>query len=95
MSLRLLAILRDQWETFDGFAVAHNMPRLADLDMSRLCNFVYWHLTHDADHQQTEKFRASLWRPPRGVVADARSPWSSQNELSSFAAAKAALGAAI
>lgn len=77
---------------FDGFAAAQTMPELADMTLDRLCNFVYWYLVRDGDPDAVDKFRARLWRPPFGVVADPRSPWSAENEMSGFAAAKAALG---
>lgn len=76
----------------DGYAVAHNMPDLRELDLSRLCNFVYWRITGGAEEKEVEKFRAKIWQPPRGVLPDERSPWSPENEKNTFAAAKAAFG---
>ena len=70
------------------------MPDLEDLPLGRLCNFVYWYLTNDGSPDDVDKFRAKLWQPPRGIVADERSPWSPENEAQSFATAKAALGLA-
>lgn len=68
------------------------MPDLRDLPLGRICNFVYWFLTRDGAPDDVDKFRAKLWQPPRGVVADTRSPWSPENEKSAFSSARAALG---
>lgn len=87
-----MTLLVAQWEAMDGFAVAHNMPDLRDLDLGRLANFVYWRITDGAEEKALDKFRARLWQPPRGVIPDKRSPWSAENEASSFAAARASLG---
>lgn len=92
MSYRLLAVLIEKWQDMDGFAVAHNMPNLQDLELGRVCNFVYWRVVDGiTDSAAIDKFRARLWQPPRGVVADPRSPWSPENEQSAFKAAKAML----
>lgn len=87
-----MTLLVAQWEAMDGFAVAHNMPDLRTLDLGRLANYVYWRTTDGADEKALDKFRARLWQPPRGVIPDKRSPWSAENEVSSFAAARASLG---
>lgn len=76
----------------DGFAVAHSMSPIPDLPLGRACNFVYWYLTREADKDGLEKFRARLWQPPPGYVADARSPWSPENEAKAFSSVRAALG---
>ena len=87
-----MTLLVARWEAMDGFAVAHNMPDLRNLDLGRLANYVYWRTTDGADEKALDKFRARLWQPPRGVIPDKRSPWSAENESSSFAAARASLG---
>lgn len=87
-----MTLLVSRWELMDGFAAAHSMADLRDLHLGRLANFVYWRITDGAPEAEIEKFRARLWQPPRGVVADRRSPWSVENEKSSFNAARAALG---
>ncbi len=92
MSLRLLATLVEQFETLDGYAVAHGVPDLRALDLSRLCNYVYWFLTKDGDEQGVAKFRAKLWQPPKGQRPDARSPWSAENESKAFAAFASSVG---
>lgn len=87
-----MTLLVARWEAMDGFAVAHNMPDLRTLDLGRLSNFVYWRISDGADDKALDKFRARLWQPPRGIIPDKRSPWSAENEVSSFAAARASLG---
>lgn len=88
----MMNLLVSRWDALDGFAVAHNMPDLRELHLGRLANFVYWRMTGEADEKSIEKFRARLWQPPKGQVADSRSPWSAENESASFASAKAMLG---
>lgn len=69
------------------------MPRFEDMDLGRLCNFVYWYLTRDADKEGLDKFNSKLWMPPVGVeVTDNRSPWAPENEMAALANLKAALG---
>lgn len=62
------------------------------MPLERLCNYAYWKFTEGADQQWLEKFRARLWMPPKGVVPDARSPWSPENETAGFAALQAQVG---
>lgn len=87
-----MGLLISRWEAMDGFAAAHSMPDLRELHLGRLANFVYWRVTDGGAEEEVEKFRARLWQPPRGEIADPRSPWSAENEAASFAAARAALG---
>lgn len=93
MSYRLLQVLRQGWESFDGYSVAHNMPDLRTIDLGRLCNFVYWKVTDGGDEKEIDKFRGRLWRPPHGEEPDSRSPWSAENEMTAFRQARQALGA--
>ena len=76
----------------DGFALAQSMPDLRETDLDRFCNFIYWFMTKEADSESVEKFRAKLWQPPVGMVADKRSPWSPEAETSSFSSVRASLG---
>ena len=92
MSLRLLSIVVAQWEELDGYAVAHGMPDLRELPLGRLCNYVYWRITQNADEKGLQRLRAQLWMPPKGVAPDARSPWSAQNETAGFEALQAQVG---
>lgn len=70
------------------------MPDLRLLPLDRFSNFVYWMATRNSDATDIEKFRAKLWRPPKGeIVTDSRSPWAPQNEQQGFSALKLALGA--
>lgn len=87
-----MGIVLARWEDLDGYAVAHGMPDLRKLPLGRLCNYVYWRVTDKMDQQALDKFRAKLWMPPKGVVADERSPWSAKNETAGFAALQAQVG---
>lgn len=68
------------------------MPDLEDLPLDRFCNYVYWSATRNSSQVDIEKFRARIWRPPKGEAADERSPWSEKNETGAFQALKAGLG---
>ncbi|QDP45523.1 hypothetical protein SEA_FUZZBUSTER_39 [Microbacterium phage FuzzBuster] len=72
--------------------MAHGMEDLRTLSLDRFCNYVYWMATRNASATDIEKFRARLWRPPKGEVPDDRSPWSQANETGAFQALKAGLG---
>lgn len=67
------------------------MPDLEDLTIGRWCSFVWWWLTDKLDHTDVQKFKSSLWMPPKGVAIPAESPWSVENETKAFAAFKAGL----
>ena len=92
MSARLLSTLEAQWATLDGYAAAQNLPNLQEMDLSRLCNFVYWYVTKDAAKESIDKYNAQLWMPPKGIEPDERSPWSPENEAKAFSALSASLG---
>lgn len=93
MTARLLGVLQEKWADFDGYAVSHNMPDLMELPLDRVTNFVWYFLTKDADAEGLDKFKATLWQPPRGVVVtDERSPWHPAQENSAFDALRAELG---
>lgn len=92
MSLRLLLALVEQYETLDGYALAHGMPDLREADLRRLCNFVYWFLTRNGDEAGIAKFRARLWMPPKGVAPDKRSPWAPEAETAALRNLAAGLG---
>lgn len=69
------------------------MPDLRSLPLDRFANFVYWMATRNGSSTDIEKFRAKLWRPPKGeAVIDSRSPWAPENEQRGFASLKAGLG---
>lgn len=91
MTARLVRLMLDRWEVMDGFALAHGIEELARVPIGRLTSFIYWRLVDGAEPAEVEKFRARLWQPPRGIEADPRSPWSSENEQASFGAAIASL----
>lgn len=80
----------ESWAVLDGYAVSHGMPHLLDLPLDRFANYVYWMATKNLDEQGIEKFRAKLWRPPRGEAPAPGSPWSPEAETSAFQALKAA-----
>lgn len=92
MSFRLLANVLGRWEELDGYAAAQGLPELGEMPLSRLCNYAYWKFIEGADPQWVDKFRSRLWMPPKGVVPDARSPWSAENETAGFAALQAQVG---
>ncbi|WKW87067.1 hypothetical protein SEA_NICOLE72_30 [Microbacterium phage Nicole72] len=73
----------------NGFAVAQGMADIRTLPVSSFLDFVWHMLTRNADDKAVEKFRRTLWMPPKGVVADARSPWSAEAETRAFQAVKA------
>jgi len=89
---RLIATARAHWETLDGYAVAHGMPSLNDIEIDRLCNFIYWFICQNRNENEVAKLRTRIWRPPAGVVADARSPWSVENENKALNALKTQIG---
>lgn len=62
--------------------------------MDRLCSFVWWFFTREAEDVDKDKFRARLWMPPKGDTKPIprESPWSPENEMAGFAALKAATG---
>lgn len=70
------------------------MPRLEELDLDRLCNFIWFRLIDGREEADIAKLRAQIWMPPKGVeVVNDRSPWSAENELGALNALKAQLGA--
>jgi len=54
---------------------------------------VWWWFTRDAERAEVEKFRLTLWLPPKGAEIPANSPWSAESEKSAFGALKAGLNA--
>lgn len=93
MIARLGHLATEKWADLDGYAVAHNMPSLRRLPLERFCNFVWYMFTRNAnDPAAVDKFRASLWMPPKGEVPPPQSPWSAENESKAFGALKAGLG---
>nr|DAK24351.1 MAG TPA: hypothetical protein [Caudoviricetes sp.] len=64
---------------------------LEKMALGRLCNFVWWFITRNAESEaEVEKLRAKLWQPPRGEVA--AGPWAPEAEKASFGAFQASLG---
>lgn len=59
------------------------------MTMGAFLDFVYYLFTRNGDEQSVEKFRRTLWMPPKGVAPDPRSPWSPEAETAAFRAAKA------
>lgn len=89
MTERLLATALHYWQDIDGHAAAHGLPDLGDMSLGRLGNFVWWWLTRNADHEDYDRIRRNLWRPPPGQVG--QGPWSADEETQMMKAAKAAL----
>ena len=93
MTVRLVRTAVANWETLDGYAVAHGMGDLRLLDLDRFCNFVWYMLTRNADKKDTDSLRAKIWVPPPKSVAPIpkNSPWSAEAETAAFKAVKAQL----
>lgn len=92
MTYRLLQISEDNWADIDGYGVGHGFDPY-DLPLARLCNFVWWWVTRNAQPKDVDKFKARLWRPPKGQeVKHEKSPWSADAEMQAFASLKKALG---
>lgn len=92
VSIRLVSTLVRDWQMLDGYAVSHGLPDLRETGLDRVCNFVYWWLTRNADQSGLDKFKAKLWMPPKGVEPDARSPWAPENENAALKSVAASLG---
>lgn len=91
MTQRLIALAVEHWTDLDGYAVAHSIPRLQELDIDRLCNFVWWWVTHNADQKERDKFKRRLFMPPKGEEVTT-GPWSAEAETSAFSALRQSLG---
>jgi hypothetical protein len=65
------------------------MPDLRTLHASAFLDFAWYLLTRNGSPESVEKFKRSLWMPPKGVAPDPRSPWSPENETKAFQAVKA------
>jgi hypothetical protein len=78
-----------RWEEFNGYAIAHGMTDLRRLDAAPFLDFAWYLLTRNGSPESVEKFKRQLWMPPKGVLPDARSPWSAENETKAFQAVKA------
>lgn len=89
MTAKLLGFATSNWPDLDGWATARGIE-LLDLPLARFEHLVWFYLIRnvESDHEQIEKVRIQLWRPPRGVVAD-RGPWSAEAETAAFGALKA------
>lgn len=84
MTSRLAQLAVQNWEDYNGYAVAHGMPDLRAMPVSHFLDFVWYLTTRNGDQKEVEKFRRSVWMPPKGVKPDARSPWSAENETKAF-----------
>jgi hypothetical protein len=80
------------WMDFDGYAVAHGMPELAELPLPRFEAFIWHLLVRNADEKGAAKVKSQLWMPPKGTAPDPRSPWAPENEQKAFGALAASLG---
>lgn len=91
MTDRLLGICLEHWRAVDGYAVAHGAADLRELSLDRLCSYIWWWATRNAEKEaDIKKFEASLWRPPAGERA--LGPWSAEAEMGAFSALKKAVG---
>ena len=93
MTVRLVHTAVANWETLDGYAVAHGMADLRTLTLERFCNYVWFMLTRNAEQKDIDKLRARLWVPPPKSTAPIpkNSPWSAEAETRAFQAVKAQL----
>lgn len=92
MTIRLCAVVVDNYADIDGYAVGHGLPDLETLPLGRLTNFVWWLMAKDKSAADRAKLRGRIWLPPKGEVITPESPWSAQNETKAFGAFKAATG---
>src|SRR5690606_34225059 len=63
---RLSQLAVRRWEEVNGYAVAHGLPDLRAMTMGAFLDFVYYLFTRNGDEQSVEKFRRTLWMPPKG-----------------------------
>jgi len=93
VTVRLVRTAVGNWETLDGYAVAHGMPDLRDLPLDRFCNFVWYMLTRNSEKKDVDQMRAKLWVPPPKSTAPIpkNSPWSAEAETAAFKAVRAQL----
>lgn len=90
MTQRLIAIGEDNWDDIDGFAVAHMSTSLESLPVGRFARFVWWWATQNSEGKEKEKFKARLWRPPKGE--EGKGPWAPSEENRAFSDVKQSLG---
>ena len=58
------------------------------MTLQRLTSFIWYFITHKAEHAEVVKFKNRLWIPPKGAPIPAASPWSAENERGAFEAFK-------
>lgn len=63
------------------------------MPLSRFVPFMWWWCTHGREQSDVEKFRARLWRPPKGEAPAPNSPWAPEKETQAFRALQAMVGA--
>ena len=83
-------------DDLDGYLIGHGSPlALDDLPVQRLCSYVWWFITRNAEDKDREDFRIKVWRPPPQSTAPIPkdSPWSAENETKAFSSLKSALNA--
>lgn len=92
MTLRLAHIGIERWAELNGFRIGHGaIGSLDDLPIGAFVDYVWWYVTQNVDPTEIEKFRARLWRPPKGEEPPPESPWSPESEMASFHALQASL----
>ena len=83
-------------DDLDGYLIGHGLMTSArDFPADKMCSFVWWFFTRESTHEESEKFKARLWRPAVGDTKPIpkESPWSAENEMKGFASLKAMTGA--
>lgn len=93
MTVRLVRTAVSNWDTLDGYAVAHGMGDLRELTLERFVSFVWYMLTRNSEKKDVDQLRAKLWVPPPRMTAPIprNSPWSAEAETAAFRAVKAQL----
>lgn len=89
MTVRLSSLAVTNWELVEGYAITHGIKSVQDMPLGSFTSMVSYLATENAEKKDKDKFRQDVWRPPKGVRADPRSPWSPANEKAAFDAVKA------
>ncbi len=87
MTARLVGTAKANWAVFDGWCASRNLDPL-ELPFDRFLNTVYYWAIRNGDEDSIKKFDRKLWMPEKGAEIPAESPWSAENETSTFQALK-------
>jgi hypothetical protein len=81
---RLLAAALGNWYFFDGYAVAHGLGELGELELDRFVNLIRYLSTRNMNEDQLRTYELKLFRPPRRN-GPAVGPWSPAAETAALA----------